>query len=146
MGEAPQRPPLVVDAVLRAHHGHVGRRHRRDRVEGGVRVLGLRAHDHHVACAEPEGRHVIGDRHLHLHRSRRRPEQEAAVTQCVVVGAAGDQHDVVPVLGQPAADGPADRPGPEDHVPHGARVRGLMEREYEASWSERVGGGGRKRA
>ena len=85
VGEPPQGPPLVVDAVLRAHHGHVGRRRCRDRVEGRLRVLGLRAHDHHVAGAEPEGRHVVGDRHLHLHRPRRRAEQEAAVPQRVVV-------------------------------------------------------------
>ena len=107
--ESPQRRALVLDAVLRADHRDVRARRRFEALERGGGVLALDRQQHDVVVAPGD---LLGERddldRLHEHpvggfEAQPRPRDRLAMR------AAGDQHDIMAVLEQPAADGPADR-------------------------------------
>ena len=76
----------------------------------GVLGLGRQQEDVVLAEAEFSGARYRGD--VQRGRAVRGGQAQAAGAQRVEVGAAGDQDDLVPAGGQPAADGAADRAGP----------------------------------
>ena len=126
VAEAAQREPLAGHPVLRAEHGQVvggygAAWHRQPRPpsHGRLGVLGLGGQEEDVVAGELNlVRSAHGGNGDDGRAFRGSQAQAALAAERVEVRAAGHQHHLMPGLGQPPADGPADPAGPDDDVAH----------------------------
>ena len=109
-GEAPQRLALVRDAVLHAGNGDVRARRRLEALERRDAVLALGREQHDVAGPPLELPGIAEDRQAVHAGALGRVQRQAVAGDRLAVRAARDQDDLVPALGEPRADHPADRP------------------------------------
>ena len=116
-GEPAQRHALVLDAVLHAGHRDVGTRRGFEALERGGAVLALDRQQHDVVVLPGDLLGPLDDLDRHHEHAVGGFEAQPHPSNRVAVCAAGDQHDVMAVLEQPAADGPADRPRAVDDEP-----------------------------
>ena len=120
--EASQRHALVRDPVLRADDGHV--------VDRGLKiaqrrlcVLRLHRQDHDVIVAEGDLRGVADGGDVECDGLLGRAQRQASTLDRIEVGAAADQHHVMAVLIETAADAAADAASAVDDVSHVDRYR-----------------------
>jgi len=114
-GEPPESHALVRYAVLRAHDSDVSGRHR-EVIERRSRVLRLDRQHHKVFGAPLNFRRLSNHRDPHRARAARCPHRQTILPDCLEVRTAGDQENVMPGLGQTAADAAADRARAVDDV------------------------------
>ena len=123
-GEHAERCVLVRDAVLQMQDRQRIARprsvdlERGDLIEQPRRLLRLDREQQHVPGGEPELRDGRGHPRPHPEATVGPAHLEAAIADRLPVRASCDERHLVPVVGEQAADDPADRSRSDDDVPH----------------------------